>query len=344
MNFVVNFLLQNWQQLGLQTLGSPAGLVSVAATPRFQASAHVIFFILTPANPQPILVVKVPRLPGDTGRLDREAENLRAVQAMRAGGFESIPKVLAYEDYLGHRLLVETAIAFPTMRPSLVRRQPGVCIEALFKWLVDLHTASAQKNREDRNWFQRLVQQSLEQLENWLPMTSEERLLLERTRECGASLAECSLSLVVEHGDLSSPNILMNDKNQIGVVDWELAQPNGLPVVDLIFFLNYVAFSKKKARKTADYIAAFAEAFCGRKAWATAHLQRYCDAMQISRATLRPLFILCWARYVAGLVQRLKQHEAPNQKLSSEQVTWLRTNRFYVLWKYAVAHVTDLGF
>jgi aminoglycoside phosphotransferase (APT) family kinase protein len=344
MNFVMNFLSQNWQRLGLQTLGSPAGLVSVAATPRFQASAHVIFFILTPANPQPILVVKVPRLPGDTGRLDREAENLRAVQALRDGGFDSIPKVMAYEDYLGHRLLVETAIAYPTMRPSVVRRQPETCIETLFKWLVDLHAASPQKNNKNRNWFQRLLQQPLEQLENWLPVTSEDKLLLDRTREACAPLGNIVLPLVVEHGDLSSPNILMNEKNQIGVVDWELAETAGLPVGDLIFFLTYVAFAQKNARKTADYVAAFKSAFFGEAAWVAPYLFRYCETLQIPLPALRPLFILCWARYVAGLVQRLKQHAAPNQKLSSEQVRWLRSNRFYVLWKYAIEHTGDLVF
>jgi len=344
MNLVLNFLLQNWQRLGMQSFGEPAGLTAVVATPRFQASAHLIFFVLTAGNPKPILVVKVPRLPGDTGRLDREAENLRAVHAVRPGGFDSIPKVMAYEDYLDNRLLVETALAFPTMRPSVVRHQPEVCVEALFKWLLDLHMASARPNSENDNWFQRLAQQPLIELENWLPVTSSEKSLFDRTRESAAMLTDSALPLVVEHGDLSSPNILIDEQNQIGVVDWELAEPAGVPVVDLIFFLTYVAFSRRNACKTAEYLSAFTEAFFGQKAWAVPHLLRYCEAMQISPAALRPLFLLCWAGYVAGLVQRLKQHEDPDQKLSTDQVNWLRSNRFYILWKFSIAHVSDLAF
>lgn len=344
MNLVLNFLSQNWQRLGLQSFGEPAGLTAVVATPRFQASAHLIFFVLTARNSKPTLVVKVPRLPGDTGRLDREAENLRAVHAVRAGGFDSIPKVMGYEDYLGNRLLAETAICFPTMRPSVVRSQSEACVEALFKWLLDLHMASARPNSENENWFQRLAQQPLIELENWLPVTSHEKSLFDRTRERCAPLADSAFPFVIEHGDLSSPNILMNEQNQIGVVDWELAEPAGLPVVDLIFFLTYVAFSKKNARKTAEYVSAFTNAFFGKKAWAVPHLLLYCDAMQISPTALRPLFLLCWARYVAGLVQRLKQHENPDLKLSADQVNWLRSNRFYILWKYAIDNLNELAF
>ncbi|HEX9652595.1 MAG TPA: aminoglycoside phosphotransferase family protein [bacterium] len=343
MNLVLDFLSQNCQRLGLQANNPPAQLTSVVATPRFQASAHLIFFVLKSSNPTPFLVVKVPRLPGDHARLDREAANLRAIHAVRTGGFDSIPKVLAYEDYRGSRLLVETALAFPTMRPSLVRRQPQVCTQALLDWLLELHSASLPGGGKP-GWFADLVAKPLNELESCLLLSNSERSWLEQTREICQPISDFALPLVVEHGDLSSPNILMNERSQVGVVDWELALPAGLPAVDLFFFLTYIAFSLQKARKTAEYVSAFGDAFFGKRAWATPHVLRYAEVLQISSPTLKPLFLLCWVRYINGLVQRLKQPQDAKTQLSTDQVNWLRSNRFYAWWTYALDHLNDVAF
>src|SRR3990170_7857168 len=110
MNTVLAFLTNNWGRLGLQGFGAPSHLSFVVATPRFRASKHVVFLILNGGASYPILVAKVPRLAGDHTSLDREATNLRAVHAVRPTGFDSIPRLVAYEDHGGVRLLVESAL------------------------------------------------------------------------------------------------------------------------------------------------------------------------------------------------------------------------------------------
>ena len=47
------------------------------------------------------------------------------------------------------------------------------------------------------------------------------------------------------------PNLLTMHDGRVGVVDWELAQANSLPAVDVFFFLTYVAFSQRRAKKQA---------------------------------------------------------------------------------------------
>ncbi len=101
MNIALAFLMQNWERLSLERFGVPSRLSYVMATPRFRSSSHVIFLILADGLPDPILVVKVPRLPGDTDGLDREAANLRMVQAVLPGGFDSIPHLVTYEPFPG---------------------------------------------------------------------------------------------------------------------------------------------------------------------------------------------------------------------------------------------------
>jgi thiamine kinase-like enzyme len=344
MNTVLNFLRQNWPRLQLQNYGDPSRLSCIIATPRFRASAHLIFFILSGNDPRPIFVAKTPRLPGDTQRLDREVMNLRLVQAARPSGFDSIPRVLAYEDYCEHRLLIETPLVNPTMRPAVVRRQPQMCIAAMMKWLFELNEARRKPADVNDDWYRRLILRPLEYFEAMFPVCAEEKDLLGKTRELAQTLRERSLPLVFEHGDLSSPNILLGNNNEIAVVDWELAESRGLPAVDLFFFLTYVAFARERARDEHDFLNAFQNAFFGPRAWAIPYILQYREFLQLSSNVLKPLFVLCWSRYVAGLVTRLKEREDPSLPLSERDANWLRRNRYYTLWKYAVENMNELSF
>ncbi len=127
MSAVVSFLANNWQRLGLQRFGSPANLSTVIVTPRFRASGHLLFFVLSNGKAAPFLVVKIPRIAGDNSRLDREVANLRIIQSSRTAGFASIPNVLAYEDYKDNRVLVQTALVNQPMKPTVVRRDSDGC-------------------------------------------------------------------------------------------------------------------------------------------------------------------------------------------------------------------------
>jgi hypothetical protein len=147
--------------------------------------------------------------------------------------------------------------------------------------------------------------------------------------------------LVFEHGDPSDPNLLTLKNGDAGVVDWELAQSNSLPLVDAIFFLTYVAFSRRRARRPAEYLTAFQEAFFGPSAWAAPYLLRYARNLGLRQESLTPLFVLCWVRYLTKLMGRLAPRKG--QPLPSETVAWLRANRYYALWQYSVEHAHELN-
>jgi hypothetical protein len=173
------------------------------------------------------------------------------------------------------------------------------------------------------------------------PLSDEEKRLLEQTCELIAPLRAADMTAVFEHGDLSAPNILIAGPDGLGVVDWELAEPQGLPGIDLFFFLTFVAFSQRRIRKQTDYLIAFHKAFFGPGAWAWPYVMRYATKLQLSAEVLKPLFILCWSRYVTNIVMRL--HDLSSRAgLEEETATWLRTNRYYALWRHTVQHVQEL--
>ncbi len=342
MNIVLTYLQRNWQRLNLERFGAPGQLSCVMLTPGFVASSHIIAFVLKAGQLQPFLVVKFPRLAGDHGRLDKEVANLNRLQGLREGGFDSAPAVLAYEDWGNYRLLTETMVGGEIMRRALVKRRTAACLDAAMEWLQEVSRASLVPGKTVANSFEALAESRLQALESSFPLSERERGLLERARELVEPLRCAAIPLVFEHGDFSAPNILIDGNNRLGVVDWELAEPLGLPAADLLFFLSYVAFSREGAEKTDQYLSAFRRSFFGAKAWATPHLLRYSEALGIPRELLKPLFVLSWSRYLGNMAARLRGAENGSAQLAEQTVSWLRGNRYYRIWQYTVENADSV--
>ena len=113
--------------------------------------------------------------------------------------------------------------------------------------------------------FDRLIGADLSHLQALFPA---DRDLLERTRSLIAPLSEMSFPLVLEHGDLSHPNLLIGPGERVGVIDWEQAELRGMPAVDLFFFLAYVGRAMGQTRSTGETLRAIDQAFFGRRSWA----------------------------------------------------------------------------
>src|SRR5882672_8918447 len=143
MNPVTDFLSTNWHRLSLGRYGSPP-LSTLVLTPGFRASRNVILLVFAQGKAQPVLVAKVSRLPGGNSALRSEAENLETVHRARNGGFDSIPRLVAYSEHEDHSFLVETMLAGSLMGPAAVRRHNAACTEAVLAWLAELRVATAR--------------------------------------------------------------------------------------------------------------------------------------------------------------------------------------------------------
>lgn len=343
MNIITTYLQQNWERLNLNRFGAPFDLSCVMLTPGFVASGHIIAFVLKSGFPRPFLVVKFPRVAGGHGRLDRENDNLNRFHGLWTDALKSAPVVVAYEDFADRRLLVETLVKGEVMRRTLVRRRGKACIDSGLNWLREMNRATALSSKKNEGWFESLAEFPLQILQNSFPLSEREEQLIERSRELIEPLREAAFSLVFEHGDFSPPNILIDDCNNLGVVDWELAEPLGLPLVDLIFFLSYIAFCRERAKKLDQYVKAFHKAFFEAKSWAQCYIRRYSEEMELPAELLKPLFTLSRVRHLAGMVARLKGPQAADKQLAEQTVTWLRRYRYYRIWQHTVENARSLN-
>jgi hypothetical protein len=301
----------------------------------------VTFLIFVPgSSPQPVLVVKAPRL-GDVERcLAREAEALRQVHATRPGGFDCIPRLVAHDVVDGQMLLVRTALAGVPYKPAAIREQFPEHAESALDWLVELHASTAHGHLCVDHAFERLVEEPLARLER--ASHDRGRDLVDRTRQLACRLRGMRLPQVFEHGDFGGRNLFQLEDGRLGVSDWEFADAQGLPAVDLFFFLASAAFARRKARTLEARLAAFAEAFFGRDAWTRTYLGAYADRLGLPRASLLPLFTLCWSRYTANLTRR--EQCAGERFETLDSVNRLQQSHHWQFWRFAVEHANEFTF
>jgi aminoglycoside phosphotransferase len=309
----------------------------ILLTPRFRTSRHVVGLLVPEGAVEPKLVVKMPRVPGDSGGLAREAAVLTAVHEAWPDSSKTVPRILAFEE--GDRpVLVETALAGRLLTPAMLRREPTRYVDAVVAWLIGL--AGTRRNGSDPGWYERLLERPLEHVAESVPLPADEANLVKRTLELVEPLREAELPEVVEHGDLSYPNLIWTSENRVGVVDWELAEEHGLPLQDLAYFLTYATFALRRPANTTAEVAAFHDAFFSRGGWARARVEAYARDLALDRELLTPLFVACWARSVARLVDRIGGEKA--EPMSEEAVAWIQQNRYYALWRHAIAHADGL--
>ena len=337
-----DYLLDSWDELDLGYAQAPNELNCMLRTPRFRASSHVLFFVFAPDSAEPILVAKTPRLPGDHDFIEREANNLRALALVGDHGIEHVPRVVMYRDWHGSKLLVQTALPGRPMSPAFVRERPDTCLRTVMRWVTQLHRGTRAFPAGRTHSMRTTVAQTLRVLERTLSGDARDMDLVQRTRHVLRPLADHVLPRVFEHGDLSSPNILMDDAGRMGVVDWELADPAGVPAADVFFFLTYMAFAREDATQTHQQVEAFSKAFFGPRAWARRHIVEYAAALGLSAQSLPLLFALCWARYLATLIQRLHETDAETAHDVKALRDWLRTNRYYASWSHTLNHWEQL--
>jgi aminoglycoside phosphotransferase len=309
----------------------------ILLTPRFRTSRHVIGLLVPDGEVEPKLVLKMPRLPGDSGGLEREAAVLRAIHEARPDISKTVPRIVAFED--GDRpVLVETALAGRLLTPAMLRREPARYLDAVVAWLIGLATP---RNDMEPGWYERMLERPLNDVAESLPLPVDEVDLVKRTLELVEPLREAEIPRVVEHGDLSHPNLIWTGENHVGVVDWELAEEHGLPLQDLAYFLTYATFALRRPADRAAQVAAFHDAFFVGGGWARARVEAYARDLSLDRELLTPLFVSCWARSVARLVDRIGSEDAA--PMSEEAVAWIQGNRYYALWRHTVTHADELA-
>ena len=274
-------------------------------------------------------LIKVADTPAAAAGLRWQCEALTSLHGdARLGNLRDLfPHVLGAGEALGSAYLVESSVGGLSLEHLLRKnttREHAVSEAA--NAIGRLHTATARETTIGE-----------ELLERWVgePM----RILREVTRDSpGADSTHAALErLAVEllealegkpivvswvHGDYGPGNILTAHNGRVsGIVDWEFAQPDDFPSLDIVTLLLTVRMSVRRqelGRVVRDLVA--------NPSWSDSEAALVAaapDADTCADIGIKHVVLLCWLRHTAWMITRASRYASSG--------LWLHTNIHHVL-------------
>ena len=312
-----------WVQWGLGP--PPDKLVWLLLARGTHSSNKVVAAVLAEPRSAPVVAVKMARTPEGAVAIQREAHNLEALKTHRVR-LSGIPQPLFCQRHAGVLTLAETFIAGRPMASHLTRRTFPALVQRAADWLAVL-AAQRGEPRSPGTW-KLMVDRTLTRFESCFGAVLD-RTLLRETRSALAALEP--LPTVFEHRDYSPTNILITSDDQLGVLDWESAEPAGVPFLDLIYFITNAAFIVDGVWGLGPYPASYQQTWDpATDVGAIAHqaIRRYADAAGLESHDLGALRLLVWLIHAPSEYQRMVATSA-----SAPPDSLLENSAFVSLWK-----------
>jgi glycosyltransferase involved in cell wall biosynthesis len=234
-----------------------------------------------PGATQPAKAVKFARVPEAEPGLEREVTVLAQLHEERPA-LAGIPSLVGEGSRNGRLAVVQEAVAGESLLDALRPESFEAMAMAVTRTLIEL----AKDRPRSLDWRQRLVAEPLEWFERHFEPTV--RSLLDGLGD---------LPGACEHRDCSPWNVLLTPAGDPVLLDWESAEPAGLPGLDLVYFLANCAFVLDKALesgRTRETYARLLDPATPNGRVAAAAIAEYTSALGISAADFRRLRLLTW--------------------------------------------------
>jgi Phosphotransferase enzyme family len=230
---LTGFVRGSWRDLELPGR-APDRLSPVVIAHRKTALAVVSVVLLGGEVP---VVAKLPRYGRSSAAIRRESSNLDAVAGSTLGPIrETVPRPLGLHEIGGVEVHLQTGVtgrllaaeSARRLRPAALRRQ----LQLMFTWAARLQRASGRWAVVDGELIDERLVPLAEAAIRALDDDRRVRTLLERAIEHARALSRTPIRLGVAHGDLWAGNVLVEDGWISGIVDWERAALDELPIWD----------------------------------------------------------------------------------------------------------------
>jgi len=274
-----------------EDIHTPLAVVSVSWR---SAGGSLVAHGFAGGAPGPAIVAKV-RGPAPPGPVEEAAIIQRLGRAASDAGV-AVPEPLLVETGEHRALMLETALEgsvaaailaeTPALVPSLTRR--------LVEWLENWNADTRSEERLASDWFE---QEVLEPARALAPLLPDGGRYVEWLESRCRTLAGTAVPLVATHNDLTMVNVFVGRSGSLGVVDWESAREQGLPLVDFYYAAVDAAAA---ANRYADRFAAFREQFGGEAG--SSSTVRELERRLVAALDLRPevvelAFHVCWIQH-----------------------------------------------
>jgi hypothetical protein len=283
------WLRAGWDQWDLGGDG-PERLSMLLLTGGPRTVSKVVLLAFAEPDPVPRVAVKAPRVEPAADTLRREAAALGHLT--RRGVPAGVPRLLFHREPDGVPLVGETAIGGRPLQGLLSRANHRGWALRVTDWLASL--AAGGPTRSAEHWRKTVVDPALERFEWQFGAIADPEL---RTMSASIVRSIDELPTVPEQRDFGPWNLLETPTGELAVLDWESATVEGLPALDLLYYLAYAAFAVDGARDRDARVASYRRQLDPRTPTGAVRrdcLIRYADALGLEPERLPPLAVLVW--------------------------------------------------
>ena len=267
----------------------------------------VVFFLLDRISGMPEFIVKMTRDPGLNPRVENEYRALTLLREKGIGDRETLPQVAFFGYHSKLAVLGQTAIDGVPFRQQAKTDPACAYVQQAIDWLTDLAEATANFGAATPVQAADELRKLFHQFAEIYRLEPAHYAFLDRQI---ATIEQCreAFPLVFQHGDPGIWNMMATSGGQVAFLDWEAAEPQGMPLWDLFYFLRSFCTWAAHDQGTRDSLTGFAQQFLGESPLHSLVIEstrRYCKRINLPAHLVEPLFYTCWVHRALKEVTRL---------------------------------------
>jgi glycosyltransferase involved in cell wall biosynthesis len=299
---------------GTEDVPLPASASLLLLTTGHRSINKAVGLAFKPGAEKPTMAAKFARVPEAEPGLEREALVLRRLGEERPG-VKGVPRLRGEGRRAGRLAVVQDAVEGESLLDLLRPENFEAMALQVTRVLIDLahNDGSAiepainprgggkMPARDALDWF----------AQGFGPVV--DAALVDKARALLADLGD--LPPVPEHRDCSPWNILITPAGDPVLLDWESAEPDGLPGMDLVYFLANCAFvldGALESGRTRESYARLLDPTTSHGRVAARAIAEYTTALSIFPEDFRRLRLLCWVIHSRSDYRHL-QLESPGE-------------------------------
>jgi hypothetical protein len=242
------------------------------------------------------LVVKIVREPSLNYRLENEFQALRQLSETGFSGRGNAPRAAFFGRHRGLAVVGETMIQGS---PFLQRtRATAECeyARSAIEWITDLGAETANSTLASPAEAAGVMEKLFDRFaEIYRPAAPDHEFLAQQIATIGRTRG--TFPLVFQHGDPGTWNAVVTSEDRVTFLDWEAAEPEGMPLWDLFYFQRSYCMVGARKNGIHDRQAALGRGFLRATPFnrqLVESTKRYCEEIGLAAGLVEPLFFTCW--------------------------------------------------